>query len=184
MIIHFVLLYLTCTDDIKCNKTEISTFRVYPLQMSNYIPLFPYTTAWLWPVIQLHNVTVATSQHTHQFWAVVRQRYRRGCGLPVGHPSYRHSISDRTTDAAASETSVLAVRLIQPHFERAPRVLSVDLNRSMRNSNRSPLSSTEFKNAWSYTSVPPVRLRGPCRYSFKFFVKEANKTVEDNVASC
>ena len=33
VIIHLVLLYLTFTDDIKCNKTDITTFREYPLQM-------------------------------------------------------------------------------------------------------------------------------------------------------
>ena len=42
MIIHFVLLYLTFTDDIKCDKTDISTFREYPLQMLNSILPFPY----------------------------------------------------------------------------------------------------------------------------------------------
>jgi hypothetical protein len=31
---------------------------------------------------------------------------------------------------------------------------------------------------------PPVSLRGPYRYNFNFFVRETNKTGEDNVASC
>jgi hypothetical protein len=44
-----------------------------------------------------------------------------------------------------------------------PGVLSLVVKRPGREADRSPSSSAKFKNAWSYTSTPLVRLHGVLR---------------------
>jgi hypothetical protein len=41
-----------------------------------------------------------------------------------------------------------------------PRSLSLGVKRPGRKVDHSPPSSAEVKNAWSYTSIPPIRLHG------------------------
>jgi hypothetical protein len=48
----------------------------------------------------------------------------------------------------------------QPPIKWVPGALSLGVNRSGREADHSPPSSAEVKNAWSYTSTPPIRLHG------------------------
>jgi hypothetical protein len=46
----------------------------------------------------------------------------------------------------------------QPPIQFAAGALSLRVKRPGREADHSPPSSTEVKNAWSYTSTPPIRL--------------------------
>jgi hypothetical protein len=48
----------------------------------------------------------------------------------------------------------------QPPIQWVPGVLSLGVKRLGREADHSPPSSTEVKNAWSYTSTPQIRLYG------------------------
>jgi hypothetical protein len=48
----------------------------------------------------------------------------------------------------------------QPPLQWVPGILSLEVKRPGREAGHSPPSSAEVKNAWSYTSTPPVRLHG------------------------
>jgi hypothetical protein len=45
-----------------------------------------------------------------------------------------------------------------PASYRVPGALSLVVKRPRREADHSPPSSAEVKNAWSYTSTPPIRL--------------------------
>jgi hypothetical protein len=47
-------------------------------------------------------------------------------------------------------------------FTRYQLTLSLEVQRTGRESDHSPPSSVEVKNVWSYTSTPPIRLHGMC----------------------
>jgi hypothetical protein len=49
---------------------------------------------------------------------------------------------------------------IQPPIQRVSGVPSLGVKRPGREADHSPPSSAEVKNAWSYTSTPPIRLHG------------------------
>jgi hypothetical protein len=48
----------------------------------------------------------------------------------------------------------------QPPIQWVPGALSLEVKRPERESDHSTPSSAEVKNAWSYTSTPPIRLHG------------------------
>jgi hypothetical protein len=48
----------------------------------------------------------------------------------------------------------------QPPIKWVPGALSLGVKRPGREADHSPPTSAEDKNAWSYTSTPPIRLRG------------------------
>jgi len=48
----------------------------------------------------------------------------------------------------------------QSPIQWVPGVLSLELKRPARETDHSPPYSAEFKIAWSYTSILPIRLRG------------------------
>jgi hypothetical protein len=48
----------------------------------------------------------------------------------------------------------------QPPIQWVPGALSLGVKRPGREADHSPPSSAEVKNAWSYTSTPPIRLYG------------------------
>jgi hypothetical protein len=48
----------------------------------------------------------------------------------------------------------------QPLIQLVPAALSLGIKRPGREADHSPPSSAEVKNAWSYTSTPPIRLNG------------------------
>jgi hypothetical protein len=48
----------------------------------------------------------------------------------------------------------------QPPIQWAPGALSLGVKLPGREADHSPSSSAEVKNAWSYTSTPPMRLHG------------------------
>jgi hypothetical protein len=48
----------------------------------------------------------------------------------------------------------------QPLIQWVPGALSLGVKRQGREADHPPPSSAEFKNAWSYTSTPPIRLHG------------------------
>jgi hypothetical protein len=48
----------------------------------------------------------------------------------------------------------------QPPIQRVPWVLSLEVKRPGHEADHSPPFSAEVKNACSYTSTPPIRLRG------------------------
>jgi hypothetical protein len=52
------------------------------------------------------------------------------------------------------------LRLTQPPIQCAPGVLSLGVKRQGREADHSPPFSAEVENAWSYISIPPVRLHG------------------------
>jgi hypothetical protein len=47
-----------------------------------------------------------------------------------------------------------------PPIQWVPRALSLGIKRPGREGDHSPPSTAEVKYAWSYTSIPPVRLHG------------------------
>jgi hypothetical protein len=51
----------------------------------------------------------------------------------------------------------------QPPIQWVPGVLSLGVKRSGHEADHSPPSNAEVKNAWSYTSTPPIRLNGVVR---------------------
>jgi hypothetical protein len=50
----------------------------------------------------------------------------------------------------------------QPPIQWVPGALSLWVKRPGREADHSLPSSAEVKNAWSYTSTPPIRLHGWC----------------------
>jgi hypothetical protein len=48
----------------------------------------------------------------------------------------------------------------QPAIQWVPGALSLEVKRPGREADHSPPSSAKVKNAWSYTSTPPIRLHG------------------------
>jgi hypothetical protein len=48
----------------------------------------------------------------------------------------------------------------QPPFHRVPGALSLEVEQLGHEFNHLPPSSAKIKNAWSYTSTPPVHLHG------------------------
>jgi len=50
------------------------------------------------------------------------------------------------------------LELTQPLIQWVPGALSLGVKRPVSEADRSPPSSSEVKNAWSYTSTPPIRL--------------------------
>jgi hypothetical protein len=48
----------------------------------------------------------------------------------------------------------------QPPSQWVPGALSLGVKRPGHEADHSPPSCAEVKNAWSYTSTPPIRLRG------------------------
>jgi hypothetical protein len=56
--------------------------------------------------------------------------------------------------------SRMALGTTQPPIQWVPGVLSLEVMRPGREAGHSPPSSAEVKNAWSYTSIPPIRLHG------------------------
>jgi hypothetical protein len=48
----------------------------------------------------------------------------------------------------------------QPPIQCVPGILSLGVKRPGSEANHSPPSSAEIKNAWSYTSTPPIGLHG------------------------
>jgi hypothetical protein len=48
----------------------------------------------------------------------------------------------------------------QPPIQWIPGALSLEVKRPGREADHSPPSSAEVKNAWGYTSIPPVLLHG------------------------
>jgi hypothetical protein len=57
-------------------------------------------------------------------------------------------------------TSRMAMGPNQPPLQWVPGALSLGIKLPGREANHSPPSSAEVKNAWSYISTPPIRLRG------------------------
>jgi hypothetical protein len=57
----------------------------------------------------------------------------------------------------ASRTALVPT---QPPMQLVPEVLSLGIKRPGRESDHSPPSSSEVKNAWSYTYILPIRLHG------------------------
>jgi hypothetical protein len=48
----------------------------------------------------------------------------------------------------------------QPPIQWIPGTLSTGVKRPGHEAAQSPASSVEVKNAWNYTSTPPIRLHG------------------------
>jgi hypothetical protein len=48
----------------------------------------------------------------------------------------------------------------QPPIQCVPGALSLGVKQPARKADHSPASSAEVKNAWSYTSTPPILLNG------------------------
>jgi hypothetical protein len=48
----------------------------------------------------------------------------------------------------------------QPPIQCVPGALSLGVKRPEREADRSPPSSADVRNVWSYTSTPPIRLHG------------------------
>jgi hypothetical protein len=78
----------------------------------------------------------------------------------------RGSIHARGTDFFSSPlhlfttSSRTALRPTQPPIQWVPGALSLRVKRPGCEAEHSPPSSAEVKNAWSYTSIPPIRLHG------------------------
>jgi hypothetical protein len=51
-----------------------------------------------------------------------------------------------------------ALEPTQPPIQWLPEALSLMVKRPDREADHSPPSSTEVKNEWSYTFIPPIRL--------------------------
>jgi hypothetical protein len=65
---------------------------------------------------------------------------------------------------------------IQPPIQWLPRALSLGVKRSGRESDHSPPSTAEVKNAWGYTSTLPIRLHGAVlSYNFTFILLDGRE---------
>jgi hypothetical protein len=53
-----------------------------------------------------------------------------------------------------------ALEPTQPPIQWVPGALSLGIKQPWREADHSPPSSADVKNAWSYTSTPPVCLHG------------------------
>jgi hypothetical protein len=75
---------------------------------------------------------------------------------------YSNSISQNGEHETLLFTTVSRPALgpTQPLIQWVPATLSLGVKRPGREADHSPQSSAEFKNVWSYTSIPPIRLHG------------------------
>jgi hypothetical protein len=64
--------------------------------------------------------------------------------------------------------STTALGPTQPPIQWVPGALSLRLKRPGSEADHSPPSSAEVKNAWSYTSTPPIRLHGLVKHRDNF----------------
>jgi hypothetical protein len=93
---------------------------------------------------------------------------KKSCGSSVGIP-LGYGLDDRGSRVRFPEglgiflftiASRTALGSTQPPIQWVPEALSRGLKRPGRETDHSPLSSAEVKNAWSYTSSPRIRLHG------------------------
>jgi hypothetical protein len=54
----------------------------------------------------------------------------------------------------------MALGTTQPPIQWVPGALSLGIKQPGHEADHSPPPSAEVKNVWSYTSTPPIRLRG------------------------
>jgi hypothetical protein len=75
----------------------------------------------------------------------------RGCRVrfPMGAENFLFTTASRTTLGPT-----------QPPTQWVPGTLSLGVKRPGREADHSPPTSSEVKNAWSYTSTPSIRLHG------------------------
>jgi hypothetical protein len=59
-----------------------------------------------------------------------------------------------------TNVSMPALEPTQPPIQWISGALSIGVKRPGREADHSPPSSAEVKNAWNYTSTPPIRLHG------------------------
>jgi hypothetical protein len=60
-----------------------------------------------------------------------------------------------------------ALEPTQPPIQWVPGALTLGIKRPGLEADHSPPSSAEVKNAWSYTSTPPVRLHGGAQLKYR-----------------
>jgi hypothetical protein len=66
--------------------------------------------------------------------------------------------SDRTELNVVPSVSFNKLYFVQPPIQWVPGALSLGVERPGLEADHSPPTNSEVKNAWSYTSAPPVRL--------------------------
>jgi hypothetical protein len=71
-----------------------------------------------------------------------------------------YGLDDRGSRVLFTTVSRTALGPIQPPIRWVPGAFSLGAKRPGREADHSPPSSAEIKNAWSYTSNPPIRLHG------------------------
>jgi hypothetical protein len=77
----------------------------------------------------------------------------------TSYPVIRHVIC-AVIKAYLNDASRPALGPTQPPIQLIPAAVSLGVKRLGREADHSPPSSTEVKNAWSYTSTLPIRLHG------------------------
>jgi hypothetical protein len=83
-------------------------------------------------------------------------------GIKLGYGLDNQGFESREGLGIVSFTTVSrpALEPTQPPIQWVPGALSLGVKRPECEADHSPPSSDEVKNAWSYTSTPPIRLHG------------------------
>jgi hypothetical protein len=112
-------------------------YMVYKLHANNFLGIFPFPLSFLRQISSLF--TLHHYRHRMMWW------WQKKCTDFVSL-QFLHGRP--------------AVRPTQPTIQWAPGALSLGIRRPGREAHHSPPSSAEAKNAWTYTSTPPIRLHG------------------------
>jgi hypothetical protein len=97
----------------------------------------------IWVRIMCAAIPVLTRWATGWTIGVLGFDFRRGLGI------FHFTTASRT-----------ALGPTQPPIQWVPGALSLGVKRQAREADHSLPSSAEVKNAWSNTSIPPIRLHG------------------------
>jgi hypothetical protein len=117
-----------------CRFLEYTVSFIYTNFMLKKISIFTFKIFW---ITKVYLFSVATG------WRIGGFESRKGLGI------FLFTTVSRT-----------ALGATQPPIQWVPRALSLGVKRPGCEADHSPPSSTNNKNAWSYTSSSPVRLHG------------------------
>jgi hypothetical protein len=115
-----------------------------------------------------HRVQTGSGSHPASY-TVSRRGYFSGGKSGQGVKLATHLYLMPRSKNAWSYTSIPAIRLHgvvlsystgTTLIQWVPGVLSLEVKRPRREADHSPPSSTRVKNAWRYTSTPPIRIHG------------------------
>jgi hypothetical protein len=105
---------------------------------------------------------VITADIGWDFWGFSQSLHAKAGSIAMGYELDDRGFESRQVVKIHLFTTASRSTLgpIQPPIQSVPGTLSLGAKRPGREADHSPPSSAEVKNAWCFTSTPPIRLQG------------------------